>query len=134
MSQSVPGPPLPSPQRGDIFWVRIPQAHTEGSEFRDTDDGTPHAYVIVSRNSLNERSTAVVGVPLSSRLNKANRTSRPLIKSANLIGSNLDDSVALCDHIREISIKRLAGKVGRASTVAMALIENAVAFVLDGAS
>jgi mRNA-degrading endonuclease toxin of MazEF toxin-antitoxin module len=44
------------------------------------------------------------------------------------------DSVALCDHIREISIHRLNGKVGQTTKIGIARIENAIAYLLDGSS
>ena len=38
----------------------------------------------------------------------------------------------MADHIREISGTRLAGKVGQVTAFGMALIENAIAYLLDG--
>lgn len=89
----------------------------------------------MSRDSLNERSKAVVGVPFTSRLQRANRTYRPLIEKrwfTLAANSGFGDSVAMTDHIREISTTRLLGKIGRVTTVGMGLIENAIAYLLDG--
>ena len=47
-------------------------------------------------------------------------------------GSKLGDSLALCDHIREIAIQRIDGRVGTATTFAMGQIENAIMFLLNG--
>jgi mRNA-degrading endonuclease toxin of MazEF toxin-antitoxin module len=116
MGQNAPGHPSPSPKRGDVYWVQIPKEHIEGSEHRDTDEGNPHPYVILSRDSANDRLNGVIGVPLSTRLHKANKTFRPLIKASELLpdaGNEMQDSVALCDHIREISLKRFVRKLGR---------------------
>ena len=77
MSQNTPGSPFANPRRGEVYWVSVPETRVEGSEHHDTIGGSPHAYVIVSRDSFNERSKAFIGVPFTSRLQKANRTYRP---------------------------------------------------------
>jgi mRNA-degrading endonuclease toxin of MazEF toxin-antitoxin module len=134
MSQSTPGQPSPKPRRGELYWVKIPKVQAQGTEFRDTDDGTPHAYVVLSRNSASDRLNSFVGVPISSRVDKANRSFRPLIKGSDIVPSNpanpFTDSVALCDHIREVSIERIQRKAGMIATFALGQIENAVAFLL----
>ena len=120
-----------------IYWVHIPKEHTEGNELRDTDDGNPHAYVVVSRDSVNANQHSVVGVPFTSRVQKANKTTRPLMKSTDFtpIGAiGEGDSVALCDHIREVSIHRLDGPIGRTTKIGIARIENAIAYLLDGST
>src|SRR5260370_263551 len=118
MSQKTPGFPLTSPKRGEVYWVRIPKHQTEGSEHRDTDEGNPHGYIIVYSSAITDRLNSFVGVPLSSRLHKANKTFRPLIKATDLLpdpGREVRDCVALCDHIREIAPQRFSGKLGRAT-------------------
>jgi mRNA-degrading endonuclease toxin of MazEF toxin-antitoxin module len=133
MSQKTPDLPSPDVKRGDVYWVRIPKQQAEGSEQRDTDEGNPHAYVIVSRNSVNDRLHSAVGVPLSTRLHKVNKTYRPLIKATDILpvaGGSTQDCVALCDHVREISLTRLRGKLGVATINALSRIDNALAFVL----
>jgi mRNA-degrading endonuclease toxin of MazEF toxin-antitoxin module len=87
MSQKTPDLPSLNVKRGDVYWVRIPKHQAEGSEQRDTDEGNPHAYVIVSRNSANDRLHSAIGVPLSTRLNKANKTYRPLINATDILPS-----------------------------------------------
>jgi mRNA-degrading endonuclease toxin of MazEF toxin-antitoxin module len=131
MTQNVPGLPPPKPKRGEVYWVRIPREQAEGSEHRDTEEGNPHAYVIVSRDSVNDRATTVIGVPFTSRLQKANKTYRPLIRGRELPG-DLDDAVVMCDHIREIGVQRFCGRIGSVTLFAMGIIDNAIAFLLDG--
>jgi len=134
MSQNRPGLTLHSPRRGEVYWVVIPKQQTEGSEHRDTDEGNPHAYVIVSRDAVNDRLNSFVGVPLSSRLHKANKSFRPLIKATDILpdpGHEVKDCVALCDHIREIAPQRFTGKLGKATITAMAKIDLAIAFLLS---
>jgi mRNA-degrading endonuclease toxin of MazEF toxin-antitoxin module len=133
MSQKTPDLPSLNVKRGDVYWVRIPKHQAEGSEQRDTDESNPHAYVIVSRNSANDRLHSAIGVPLSTRLNKVNKTYRPLINATDILpspGSSTQDCVALCDHVREISLTRLRGKLGVATISALSRIDNALAFVL----
>src|SRR5690348_4500172 len=76
-------------------------------------------FVIVSRDLANKGKPTAVGVPLSSKIHKANAY-RILLPSAELIadlGSNytFTDSVALCDHIRVLDLNQIKRKVGRLS-------------------
>jgi mRNA-degrading endonuclease toxin of MazEF toxin-antitoxin module len=89
----------------------------------------------MSRDSVNERLRSTIGVPLTSRLQKANSRYRPAIPGKELsaeAGYTLADSVALCDHVREIAVERILGKAGTATLFAMSLIENGLAWLIAG--
>jgi mRNA-degrading endonuclease toxin of MazEF toxin-antitoxin module len=56
---------MANPQRGDIYFLEIPQAHTLGSEQHGR-----RPWLIVSIDRLNARLPIVVAIPLSSKLDK----------------------------------------------------------------
>jgi mRNA-degrading endonuclease toxin of MazEF toxin-antitoxin module len=90
----------------------------------------------VSRNAINQLGFNVVGVPLSSKIHKAN-SHRILIQVAHMISDpssphRLTDSVALTDHIRVLDPSRFEQpKMGRMSDTAMGGIELGLAFLFD---
>ena len=63
-----------SAAEGDIFWAEVREGETRGSEQYK---GRP--WLIVSRSSLHAELPMVVAVPLSSRVEKANRRFRIVI-------------------------------------------------------
>ena len=117
-------------EKGDIYWVNIPKAHTVGSEqFKS------RPYVIVSRLAWNRVANNIVGVPLSSKVEKASqhRILIPLteISKDPLWTGTLVPSVALTDQIRVLDKTRLQQKVGSLSQSAIIALELGVSFLLD---
>lgn len=117
-------------KQGDIYWVKIPQEHTVGSEQFKT-----RPYIIVSRTGVNKELRTVVGVPLSSKIEKA-RSYRIRIPLGEIILDPtctypVTDSVALTDHIREIDKSRLQERIGHLSATATIAVSLGIAFLLD---
>lgn len=116
---------------GEIYWVFANDLDVKGSEQRND-----RPYVIVSRDAINALGKNVVGVPLTSRLHKAN-SHRILIPMAHMIRDlsckrNMTDSVALTDHIRVLDPSRFEQpKMGIMSDTAMGGIEAGLAFLFD---
>jgi mRNA-degrading endonuclease toxin of MazEF toxin-antitoxin module len=123
--------PTPSPQRGDVYWVRIPAQHTVGSE-----QYKRRPWLIVS-NSATLSANLVIGVALSQKVQKQNPTFRILITQANTIleaGSSLIpcDRVALTEQVRCLSIDRLEfPRAARVTDVALYMVEAGLAFILE---
>jgi len=118
-------------RKGEIYWVFAKDLDIAGHE-QDKD----RPYVIVSRDAINVFDTNVVGVPLSSKLNKAN-SHRLLIQTAHMVKGlackrPLTDSVALTDHIRVLDPRRAEfPKMGHMTDTAIGGIELAPAFLFD---
>jgi mRNA-degrading endonuclease toxin of MazEF toxin-antitoxin module len=79
-------------------------------------------YIIVSRDIVNANKPTAVGVPLTSKVHKAN-SYRILLPSDELIADAgcpaFVDSVALCDHVRVLDLTRVRKKVGVVSQNAL---------------
>ncbi len=122
---------MPSPKRGDVFWVSVPQAHTVGSEQRDD-----RPYLVVSADSVNSSFPVVVAVPLTSRLKKANRRHRILIPASEIIQEPnapraVGESIALTEQVRVLSIDRLGPtRLAHLTPAAMAAVEAGLCYVL----
>lgn len=118
-------------KQGDIYWVTIPQNHTVGSE-----QYKRRPYIIVSRTAVNRVSRTVVGVPMSSKTQKAGNY-RILVPIGEIIKEptctdHITDSVALTDHIRVLDITRLEQpRIGRLSTTAVIGLGLGIAFLFD---
>jgi mRNA-degrading endonuclease toxin of MazEF toxin-antitoxin module len=65
-------------KQGDIYWVDIPKAHTQGSE-----QYKRRPFIIVSRTELN-KGKIVVGVPMTSETRKAGQH-RTLIPAGEVV-------------------------------------------------
>lgn len=120
-----------SVKQGDIYYVRSKDLDVDGSEQRND-----RPYVIVSRDLVNNQGNVVIGVPLTSKLHKANsyRVMIPAQQMIKDISSTrpLKDSVALCDHIRVLDPKRLViPKMGSLTQTAIGGVELGLAYVLD---
>jgi mRNA-degrading endonuclease toxin of MazEF toxin-antitoxin module len=118
-------------QKGEIYWVFAKDLDVAGHE---QDRNRP--YVLVSRYAINALGTNVVGVPLSSKLHKAN-SHRILIQVAHMIQNplcsrQLRDSVALTDHIRVLDPRRLElPMMGHMTDTAVGGIELGLSFLFD---
>lgn len=120
-----------SVKQGDIYYVRSKDLDVDGSEQRND-----RPYVIVSGDLVNNQGNVVIGVPLTSKLHKANsyRVMIPAQQMIKDISSTrpLKDSVALCDHIRVLDPKRLViPKMGSLTQTAIGGVELGLAYVLD---
>ena len=118
-------------KQGDIYYVISKDFDVDGSEQRND-----RPYVIVSRDLVNNQGNVVIGVPLTSKLHKANsyRVMIPAQQMIKDISSTrpLKDSVALCDHIRVLDPKRLViPKMGSLTQTAIGGVELGLAYVLD---
>ena len=123
--------PNPNPLRGDIYWIKIPQAQTVGSE-----QYKRRPWVIISSSAITLL-RMVVAVPLSQKTQQQNRQFRILIPSSNVVyepGTTLVpcDRLALTHQIRALAIERLElPRVGRLTETAISAVEAGIAFVLD---
>lgn len=126
-------------QRGGIYLYEPPQAsdspqaailNTSGSE-----QSGLRPWVIISRDAVNNNKTTAVGVPLTTKVHKANsyRIFLPVTELISEPGSNhqLRDSVALCDHVRVLDTTRIRKKIGTLSTNAILSVQLGLAFVFD---
>ncbi|HTW66296.1 MAG TPA: type II toxin-antitoxin system PemK/MazF family toxin [Bryobacteraceae bacterium] len=119
------------PKKGEIYYVFAKDLDVDGHE-QDND----RPYVIVSRDAINVFGTNVVGVPLTTKLHKAN-SHRILIQAAHMIQNSacqrqLRDSVALTDHVRVLDPRRFESpKMGHMTDTAVGAIELALAFLFD---
>ena len=118
-------------KKGEIYWVFAKDLDVAGHE-QDRD----RPYVIVSRDAINIVDTNVVGVPLSTKLHKAN-SHRILIQSLHMVKDlacqrDLKDSVALTDHIRVLDPRRVEfPRMGHMTDTAVGGIELALAYLFD---
>lgn len=122
----------PRPQRGDVFWVKIPLDHTVGSE----QQSKRRPWLIVSTNALHVL-PIVIGVPLSLRTHKANRQFRIAIPPSHFIVESgqaveTESRIALTEQIRTISVERLEfPRIARVTDTALASVEAGIAFCLE---
>jgi mRNA-degrading endonuclease toxin of MazEF toxin-antitoxin module len=92
-------------------------------------------WVIVSRDGVHRGKRTAIGVPLTTRVDKAN-SYRIAIPLAHIIPEGpssyqFRDSVALCDHVRVLDLTIIKLKIGRLSDVAIISVGNGLANVLD---
>src|SRR5882724_5336833 len=79
-------------------------------------------YIIVSRDLVHRGKPTAVGVPLSTRIHKANsyRIALPIGELIADVGREpFKPSVALCDHVRVLDLDQLRKKIGRLSDNAL---------------
>jgi mRNA-degrading endonuclease toxin of MazEF toxin-antitoxin module len=118
-------------RQGEIYWVLAKDLDIQGSEQQKS-----RPYVIVSRTAINQQGKNIVGVPLSTKLHKAN-AHRILIPCEHMIKNPvctrpLSTSVALTDHIRVLDIARLEQpKMGQVSDTAMGGLELGLVYLFD---
>src|ERR1035437_6683352 len=103
---------------------------TSGSE-----QSGPRPFIIVSRDLVDRNKNTAVGVPMSTRIQKAN-SYRILLPAGELIddvGSNyvFENSVALCDHVRVLDLNQVKRRIGTLSATACAAVGLGLAFVFD---
>jgi len=86
--------------------------------------------IIVSRDAINHNSSVVVCVPCT-KLENCNKIypSQMLLKKGN--GGLSEDSVAMCEQIRAITINRLRTLIGRLDREIMKGLEERIRIALD---
>lgn len=134
----IPTNPTPGKPRatnllkyGEVYWVFAKDLDIQGSEQKKD-----RPYVIVSRDLVNQQGHNVVGIPLSTKLNKSNsyRILIPLSYMNPDVGCarTMSSSVALVDHIRVLDPARFElPRMGRLSDTAMGGIELGLTFLFD---
>jgi mRNA interferase MazF len=92
-------------------------------------------YIIVSRDIVNKGKRTAVGVPMSTKVGKANayRILLPVDEIIAVAGSTykFQDSVALCDHVRVLDLDQVKYRIGRLSDTATAGVGLGLSFVFD---
>jgi mRNA-degrading endonuclease toxin of MazEF toxin-antitoxin module len=92
-------------------------------------------FIIVSRDLINRGRPTAVGVPMSTRVHKANSfriklPARELIREVTST-YQFQDSVALCDHVRVLDLNQIRHKIGQLSATATAAVGIGLAYVFD---
>ncbi|MFZ0803545.1 MAG: type II toxin-antitoxin system PemK/MazF family toxin [Terriglobales bacterium] len=118
-------------KQGEIYWVLAKDLDVQGSEQKKS-----RPYLIVSRTAINRLGKNVVGVPLTTKMHKANayRIKIPVqfMVKEPLCTRTLQDSVALTDHIRVLDVDRLEQpKMGAVSLTAVGGIELGLSYLFD---
>lgn len=92
-------------------------------------------FIIVSRDIVNKGKPTAVGVPMSTKTQKANsyRILLPVGEILRDFGSNFNfqDSVALCDHVRVLDTDQIRKRVGKLSDTAIKSVGLGLAYVFD---
>lgn len=110
-------------KRGDVFDARLNP--TEGSEQTGV-----RPVIIVSRDAINQYSSVVVIVPVTSADNvKRSYPNNTLIQAGN--GGLMNDSVALGGQVRAIAKTRLLRQRGSLSSDVMVQVDRILKITLD---
>ena len=109
--------------RGDVYEADLNPA--QGNE-----QGGTRPVIVVSRDALNNISTVVIVVPVTSRENKKKTYPSQLEIRAN-DGGLTKDSVALCEQTRAISKTRLKTHLGHLSNRTISLLNATLKITLD---
>ncbi len=125
-------------KQGEIYLYEPPVVSSSEQAALLTTSGSEQAglrpYIIVSRDIVHRNKPTVVGVPLTTKVNKAN-SYRIMLPAGELIAdlgcSPFQNSVALCDHVRVLDINRFRKKIGRLSENAVLSVGLGLANVFD---
>lgn len=126
-------------QQGGIYLYEPPTNSTSQQAALITTSGSEQSgmrpFIIVSRDLINRNRPTAVGVPLTTKVHKAN-AHRVLLPSAELIsepgsGYQFTTSVALCDHVRVLNLDLVRKKIGTVSQNALLAIGLGLAYVFD---
>ena len=110
-------------KRGDVFYARLNP--TEGSE-----QAGVRPVIVVSRDAINEHSSVIVVVPVTSAKNiKRSYPNNVEIQAGN--GGLTNDSVALGGQVRAIAKARLLRQRGSLSADVMAEVDRILKITLD---
>lgn len=126
-------------RQGDIYLYDPPTASaSDQSAALLVTSGSEQAglrpYIIMSREGVHKNKPTVVGVPLTTRIQKAN-SYRIMLPAEELIPDlgrpAFQHSVALCDHVRVLDVTRLRSRSGRLSENAVLAVGLGLANVFD---
>jgi mRNA interferase MazF len=114
--------------QGDIYWVTLSSGQGSAQSGR-------RPCIVMSRRLANAAGRTIVIVPLTSKTDKANAY-RILLPVAEMIKdvssqSALQDSVALCDHVRVIDKNALEARIGKLSQNAILAVQLGLANIFD---
>lgn len=103
--------------RGDIFYADMGVVH--GSE-----QGGFRPFVIIQNDMGNRFSPTVIGVAITSQINKAKIPTHVAISSNNY--GIIDDSVVLCEQIKTLDKSRLGKYIGHMTRRDMQRVNEAL--------
>lgn len=107
-----------APQRGDVHWVEFPTRDPRGAEIEKA-----RPCVVVSLTGVNEVRRTVIVVPLT----HGSREAPPIVIA---IGSQGEDSKAVCDQLVAVDKRRLGKRVGALTQAELARLEESLRKVL----
>jgi mRNA interferase MazF len=115
-------------EQGDIYWVTLTGSGSEQQGRRPC--------IVMSRTSVNTAGRTVIVVPMTTNVGSANPYYRIILPVAELLKdpsctSQLQDSVAKCDHVRVLDKSLLESKIGKLTHTAVVAVELGLAFVFD---
>jgi mRNA-degrading endonuclease toxin of MazEF toxin-antitoxin module len=126
-------------QYGGVYLYEPPKTSTSEQVAVIVTSGSEQSgmrpFIIVSRDLINRNHPTAVGVPMTSKVHKAN-AHRILLPIAELIsepgsGYVFVNSVAMCDHVRVLDLNLIRKKIGTLSANAMLAVGLGLAFVFD---
>lgn len=120
------------PQRGDIFWVNLPESQSVGRE-----QNKRRPAVVMSMAPINDAHEICVVVPLTSQEHSADNiyhrikvSPSEMVPESGTTGSPRE-SIALTEQIRCVSIERLdSRRVATLKPSAMGRIEAGIKYIL----
>jgi len=126
-------------KQGEIWLYEPPTSSTNEQAALLVASGSEQSglrpYIIVSRDLVNKGKPTAVGVPLTTKVKKANsyRIALPSAELLHDVGREpFLPSVALCDHVRVLDLNQLRNRIGRLSDNALvSVIGLGLAFVFD---
>ncbi len=104
--------------RGDIYWIDIPERIPSGSEIAKT-----RPCVVVSVAALNKARRTVIVVPLTSN----NKAYPPIAIAVPSAGVN---SVAVCDQVFAVDKSRLGSRKGQLATGDLEVLDESLRLLL----
>jgi mRNA interferase MazF len=125
-------------KQGDIYLYEPPVVSSSEQAALFVTSGSEQSglrpFIIVSREFVHKNKPTVVGVPLTTKVEKAN-SYRIMLPAGELLPDigceSFRNSVALCDHVRVLDITRLRKKIGRLSENAIPSVGLGLANVFD---
>jgi mRNA-degrading endonuclease toxin of MazEF toxin-antitoxin module len=125
---------MASLRRWEIYWVDVPASQTQGREYRNGEPDNARPWLVVS-DPRTQRGGVVLAVPLTTKLARANdRGSEDFrveirpdeVTTTPSDRGDITTSVAACDHLRSLSIKRFRSRLGKLKNTSAPLIEQAI--------
>lgn len=120
----------PKIEQGDIYWVALAGSGSEQQGRRPC--------IVVSRLAVNNAGRTVIIVPMTTANSGANPAYpyRIVLPVGQIIRdpsctSNLQDSVAKCDHARVLDKSLLETRIGKLTNTAVIAVSLGLAYVFD---